>query len=366
MIQTHNRIRPIAWLCLSLAAILFTTFVAWGEHNDVLCTACHQQKADASIPHSADDLVQPKTQLCLGCHDATLDVSGLNPPHVFHGREDLAGGSFTATLFSDNVGHNIQTVDMALGLTPPGGGALAEFGCLSCHDAHDNGSYRNLKKEINGYNTPVEANGDPDFVQNVYISGMNDFCCACHEKFNRTSNGGGPRGWTRHPVGITISGAAHADFENWSRLRSRVTLAELPSGDSGNLYNAQVFCLSFHRAHASRDSTRERPEILRVDLNRGDCDFLTYKEREIACRAGLGSHEEMLAHPDVDPHPKVGTVALRIEEIVYLGEAKIYRVSLAPDFIIEAKVQSGPDAGKYDVGDNITVGWQTRHGLALQ
>jgi ABC-type Fe3+/spermidine/putrescine transport system ATPase subunit len=56
----------------------------------------------------------------------------------------------------------------------------------------------------------------------------------------------------------------------------------------------------------------------------------------------------------------------RIEEIVYLGEAKIYRVNLAPDVIIEAKVQSGPDAQKHDVGDKIVVGWHTRHGLALK
>jgi spermidine/putrescine ABC transporter ATP-binding subunit len=56
----------------------------------------------------------------------------------------------------------------------------------------------------------------------------------------------------------------------------------------------------------------------------------------------------------------------RIEEIVYLGEAKIYRVSLAPDIIIETKVQSGPDVQRYEVGDKIVVGWQTRHGLALK
>ena len=120
MIQTHNRIRPIAWLCLAILAILLTAFGAWGKHNEVLCTACHNKTADDATPYSSDDLVHPQNLLCLGCHDATLDVSGLNPPHVFHGREDLAGGSFTPTLLSDNSGHNIQTVDMALGLTPPG------------------------------------------------------------------------------------------------------------------------------------------------------------------------------------------------------------------------------------------------------
>jgi len=251
MIRTHDSIRPIAWLWVAILALLLSAVSAWGKHNEVLCTACHNERSDDSKPYSADDLVRTQNLLCLACHDATLDVSGLNPPHVLHGREDLAGGSFTPTLLSDNLGHNIQTVDMALGLTPPGGAALDEFGCLSCHDAHDNGSYRNLKKEINGYSTAVEADGDPDFQQNVYISGMNDFCCACHEKFNRTGNGGGRRGWTRHPVGISIAAAAHADFENWSRLTTRVTQAELPSGNANDIYGAQVFCLSCHRAHAS-------------------------------------------------------------------------------------------------------------------
>ncbi|MGD8888999.1 MAG: TOBE domain-containing protein, partial [Desulfobacterales bacterium] len=54
------------------------------------------------------------------------------------------------------------------------------------------------------------------------------------------------------------------------------------------------------------------------------------------------------------------------EEIVYVGEARIYRISLAPELIIEVKVQSGPNAQKFDIGDSIILGWQTRHGLALK
>jgi len=56
----------------------------------------------------------------------------------------------------------------------------------------------------------------------------------------------------------------------------------------------------------------------------------------------------------------------RVEEIVYVGEARIYRVGLAPEVVIEAKVQSGPDAQKFKIGDKIVVGWQMRHGLALK
>ncbi len=233
--------------------VLIFVFVSngWCKHNEVHCSACHYATDDAASGYSAEVLVQPKHLLCLSCHDASMDVSGLNPPHVLNGSKDLAGGSFTPTLFSDNAGHNIQTVDMALGLTPPGGAPLTQFNCLSCHDAHDNGNYRNLKKKINDYVTLVEANGDPDYRANVYISGINDFCGACHEKFNNMSNSSGAGGWVQHPVGINISGANHADFDYWSRLTRKVTQAEYPSGNSDDIYGAQLFCLSCHRAHAS-------------------------------------------------------------------------------------------------------------------
>ena len=75
---------------------------------------------------------------------------------------------------------------------------------------------------------------------------------------------------------------------------------------------------------------------------------------------------QVLADEQDGPDEIVNRFTGRIEEIGYLGEAKIYRVGLAPDVIIEAKVQSAPGAQKYDVGDKIVVGWQTRHGLALK
>jgi len=75
---------------------------------------------------------------------------------------------------------------------------------------------------------------------------------------------------------------------------------------------------------------------------------------------------QVLASEQDGPEEIVNRFSGRIEEIVYLGEAKIYRVNLAPNIVIDAKVQSGPGAQKYEVGDQIVVGWQTRHGLALK
>jgi spermidine/putrescine ABC transporter ATP-binding subunit len=56
----------------------------------------------------------------------------------------------------------------------------------------------------------------------------------------------------------------------------------------------------------------------------------------------------------------------RIEEVVYIGDARIYRVRLSAGVDVDVKAQSGPDARRHEVGESILIGWRTRHGLALQ
>ena len=249
--RKFNQARHILLIFFGLFIVPAFCGIAWGHHENIACATCHDKTAEELKEYVHDSTKFPISARCLACHDGSMDVSGLNPPHVINGRTELAGGSFSPTILSSGVGHNILSIDQVQGLTPPGGAALDDFGCLSCHDAHDNGNFRNLKKKINGYETLVEADGDPNYQQNVYISGINNFCGACHERFNRTSNSRGARGWRQHPVGITIAGAQHADFNHWSGLSDRITQAEYPSGNSTDLYGAQVICLSCHRAHAS-------------------------------------------------------------------------------------------------------------------
>jgi len=246
--NAHKLSFPIV---LGLFFILAGYSSAWGGHEHIPCATCHLRTEAQLKDYTHDRSDFPESALCLSCHDAGMDASGHNPPHVVNGRKALAGGSFTPTLFSDKVGHNIISVDLTLGLTPPGGAPLNEFGCRSCHDAHANGNFRNLKKRINGNLTSVVADGDPNYRDNVYISGMNAFCGACHEEFYGEWNTGGVRGWVRHPVGITIAGAEHADFSWWSELENKITPAEYPSGNPDDLDGAQVFCLTCHRAHAT-------------------------------------------------------------------------------------------------------------------
>ena len=230
---------------------------AWAMHEQVKCQACHLLKPDAKNAF-AKELREPENNLCLTCHDAQQDISGLHPPYVINGRKALAGGSFTPTLDSDDNGHNMLSVDETLGRIPPGGQSRTEFNCLSCHDPHTNGNFRNLKLEINGRPTPVLAEGDGHFEKNLYISGINNFCSACHEKFGAGPPEGRGGAWRRHPVGIPIYGAQHADFNHWEGLKAKITLTEFPGGNSNDPYNARVFCLSCHYAHGSpyRDALR--------------------------------------------------------------------------------------------------------------
>lgn len=242
----HHRLGALGFALL-LSMLCFSS--AWALHEQVRCLVCHTFDAGADNG-VAKGLRDPVNQICFSCHDAEQDVSGLNPPYVMNGRVNLAGGSFTATLESDNAGHNMWGMDETLEMTPPGGLSNTEFNCLSCHDAHTNDNYRNLKKEINGHVTLIHAEGGVHFDKNLYISGINNFCSACHEKFA----GGPPTGkrgaWRRHPVGIPIYGSRHADYTHWAGLKNKVTQAEFPSGNSEDLIGAQVFCLSCHFAHA--------------------------------------------------------------------------------------------------------------------
>ena len=55
----------------------------------------------------------------------------------------------------------------------------------------------------------------------------------------------------------------------------------------------------------------------------------------------------------------------RVNEVVYVGEASVYDISLAPGLVVGVKVQSGPLARVHKPGDKVVIGWRARHGLAL-
>ena len=251
MMPAFRSHKNVLWLCFCLLSLTGWACPAGAVHKDIACATCHNKTEAELKDYTYDSADFPISDLCLSCHDAARNQTGGSAPYVVNGNREMAGGSFTPTQFSDEFGHNMGAADATLGLTPPGGAPLDAFGCLSCHDAHTTGNFRNLKKEINGHQTPVIANGDPNFQDTVYVSGVNDFCGACHEQLYGAYNAREEKGWRRHPVGIAIYGAQGANFESWSRLQNKVTRAQYPSGNRADLFRAEVFCLTCHRAHAS-------------------------------------------------------------------------------------------------------------------
>ncbi len=71
----------------------------------------------------------------------------------------------------------------------------------------------------------------------------------------------------------------------------------------------------------------------------------------------------------VDESVPSGEIANRypglVEEVVYVGEASVYRVRLGAERIISVKVQSGPLAPRLRPGEKVVIGWRTASGLAL-
>ncbi|MBW2094226.1 MAG: ABC transporter ATP-binding protein [Deltaproteobacteria bacterium] len=138
----------------------------------------------------------------------------------------------------------------------------------------------------------------------------------------------------------------------------------------------------------------EAPANLFVADFIGESNFLEGRVVEIeegrACveaKQGLQVWVEKL--PDLRPGEKV-TVAVRpekiqifpdqtrppggvvnsfpgqIEEVIYVGEANVYQVSLHPDVALRVKVQSAGSTDRYRRGDKVVVGWQVPHGLPLK
>ncbi len=56
----------------------------------------------------------------------------------------------------------------------------------------------------------------------------------------------------------------------------------------------------------------------------------------------------------------------RIEEVIYVGEANVYRVVLEGGLTLKVKVQSAGTTARYKKGDKVVAGWQVSHGLPLK
>lgn len=180
------------------------------------CSACHSTHMAKGRKLLAEEVI---VNLCRVCHNG----SG-SKYDVFAGQVQVGGGRYMPSpagpfgvdepnsIVKATSFHNIYASSP---ITAPGG-SKRSLTCTDCHSAHDkknSSSFRMLKIGIDDYNpdpiiayaiTSVDTNNQVTDYKTHYISGMNEFCSACHYRYN---NRGGNTDvkfmdFYRHPVDI--------------------------------------------------------------------------------------------------------------------------------------------------------------------
>ena len=310
----------VTWLLVG--AMVLASGAQWvvaetGAFHDAAhlqCNKCHaiHYSEDGTAPTEANGfgtdadtdgsslrllLKENTTDLCLSCHD-DADVA----PDVFGAGVETPGGDFgqsgaTADRAkghnpggtSGNESTNIK-IDTDLGLTPPGGTALAEWTCISCHDGHGDTdrafTFRNLLKNPGGLLADaldstvfVAADGEESDIwdgsganvaqsptnHNVYRTGttigkevgFGTWCATCHGDFHHGAEPNAPEdvAWTHHPTAMALPNEYIANYGTTSSYLYPLETSNSSAGTTAEWTLAQgkegVTCLSCHRAHAS-------------------------------------------------------------------------------------------------------------------
>lgn len=237
----------------------------WHGGATLRCSDCHTMhnsrgglpmRYDAS--HGlADQLLRAEnaTALCLACHSGG---AGATAPSVrTPSNWDPPGGGFPAELPDPaHVAHSLDTEP----LQPPDGDTPVVMTCITCHDPHGNGVYRNLRPNPSGdpTRTPVTpvaqqavvANGTNAAAVYVrsnvrYVSGMSEWCRTCHNNLDHMTDE------TAHPSDLPIWNAAAASYADWSETYENRVPVQNALAQPAPHEADRVFCLSCHKAHGS-------------------------------------------------------------------------------------------------------------------
>ena len=248
------------------------------------CKNCHSTHYAKTSQLLNESVVRT---LCLNCHDGTgskfnvVDGQVITPSGA---TVRSPAGPFSTS--SATSYHNVYREEYGTQLIAPGGSSMS-LTCTSCHSAHvlqdqtkpvRSSAFRLLKH----YGQPKNVYDQPPVVaysyvtdtsyDTVYISGMNEFCSECHERYNygenknpkipsypthtlRTDGGDGVKksgDYYRHPTGINIAG--------WLNVQ---TTLPLETRENNGKY---LTCKTCHYAHGTAiitgfHETFESPKI---------------------------------------------------------------------------------------------------------
>jgi predicted CXXCH cytochrome family protein len=209
------------------------------------------------------DLVKA-ANVCLSCHSGGAPAMGA-PPVVGPISYDAAAGTFDdADPDSSGNAHDLQ----GLAAEPPGaplGATALSLTCSSCHDAHGNDNYRNLRlRPASWTGAPLTVavrqtvSGPGLDASDVYVaqnlvdkSGISAWCNACH---GATPDAPCP-GSQHHPVEKTIGAdPSKSNLIHWASLIPDRVRAGSPADDTLGNADDRVICVSCHKAHGSAEA----------------------------------------------------------------------------------------------------------------
>ena len=242
----------VVLVCGMLAIMAGSAFAYGGPHvaftatNNDGCAGCH-------VTHAAKGAklltANTQTDFCFLCHAGSgSSLNALEGTNTGTGNYVTAGGFNLEDQKNEagviTVPGHTSVHTMGSNVSIPGGGAgiTGGFQCGSCHNPHGSDNARILKTVVNGVTTaPVTMTVTNNTVVS-YDGGINQWCAACHTRFNAAVNAGHDKtndalGMYRHAMGVS---------------------AVLPTGANGNIVTGtpleanKVACLTCHRAHGTK------------------------------------------------------------------------------------------------------------------
>jgi len=181
-----------------------TVFALAGTNNAAYeaCTYCHSASGESKY-----DVVNGVIESTGGKYYRS---EGGGYDNVFTGTE----GGTTLTTSPTTSTHEVKAIGgtlVAPGNANGNGTTFPGMSCNNCHSGHGTNLTRQLLKTVNGVSvlpTLTVANEFGD-EKSTYVSGINEFCAACHTDFNATAAGSSDtnNGSTlkkRHRVGMGL------------------------------------------------------------------------------------------------------------------------------------------------------------------
>jgi predicted CXXCH cytochrome family protein len=246
----------------------------WHQGALLLCVDCHTEHNSANGGPMRYDLSPALTtymlrgadqiSLCLACHDGSQPGAPDVLAPVGY-TANPAGGMFGSRDGSTGYGHLLLAGPQQV----PLGSKQMTLSCSSCHEAHGNGNWRNLKGRPGGSTT------DPDLAVSVtevnrpdgtnpaavydgsnlvYRTGMSAWCVDCHDQ--------APTAHDAHPNDVQISGATNASFDVWSAYTGLRVPVENPTDPAIPSSDDRVECMTCHYGHGSTTSALRQPDTL--------------------------------------------------------------------------------------------------------